>query len=93
MKITLKFHSRFREAFQIEKTELELPEEATVRNMLDSICKTEFQRKTLFSENNTSLRRDVLITRNRMFVFYMKRLETVLQDHDEVAIHYPACMG
>jgi hypothetical protein len=28
-----------------------------------------------------------------MFVFYMKRLETVLQDHDEVAIHYPACMG
>jgi len=93
MKIYVKFHSKFREAFQTEKTEVELPEGANVGTLLDSICKNELQRKTLFSEDNIKLRRDVLITKNRMFVFYLKRLETLLQDRDEVSIHYPACMG
>jgi molybdopterin converting factor small subunit len=93
VKIALKFHSRFREAFPFEKTEVELPDGATVRDLLEFICKTESQRKTLFHEDNTRLRRDVLVTKNRMFVFYQKSMETVLQDRDEISIHYPACMG
>jgi molybdopterin converting factor small subunit len=93
MKITVKFHSKFRKVFQTDETMIELPEMATVRSLLDVICKSALQRKTIYAPGDVELRHDVLITKNRMFIFHMKRLETELQDGDEIAILYPAGGG
>jgi molybdopterin converting factor small subunit len=93
MKITVKFHSKFRNTFQTDKTMLELPERATVRNLLEAICKSALQRKTIYAPGDVELRHDVLITKNRMFIHHMKRLETELNDGDEISILYPAGGG
>jgi hypothetical protein len=47
----------------------------------------------MYAEDEKRLRHDVLLTKNRRFIFHMKRLDTELEDNDEVAILYPACMG
>jgi molybdopterin converting factor small subunit len=93
MKITVKFHSKFRKVFQTDKTMIELPESATVRNLLEAICNSSLQRKTIYAPGGVELRHDVLITKNRMFIFHMKRLETELKDGDEIEILYPAGGG
>jgi molybdopterin converting factor small subunit len=93
MKLTVKFHSKFRPAFQTDQMLIELPDGATVRTLVEFICKTELQRKTIYAPGDVELRHDVLITKNRMFILHMKRLETELKDGDEVAILYPAGGG
>lgn len=93
MKIHVKFHSRFREIFHCAELEIEMADGANVRDLLALLCTTEKQRDTIFAEVGRKLKHDVMITKNRMIIFHMKRLETQLSHNDEVAVLYPACMG
>lgn len=93
MRIRVKFHSRFREIFACEEREVEIAEGANVRDLLAQLCTTEKQRDTIYAEVGQKLKHDVMITKNRMIIFHMKRLDTQLAPDDEVAVLYPACMG
>lgn len=93
MKIHVKFHTRFREIFDCEQTQVELADGSNVRDLLAVLCVTEKQINTIYAEVGKKLKNDVMITKNRMIIFHMKRLETQLAHNDEVAVLYPACMG
>jgi len=93
MKIHVKFHSRFREIFNCDEKCVEMADGANVRDLLALLCSTEKQRNTIYAEVGKKLKPDVMITKNRMIIFHMKRLETQLSHNDEVAVIYPACMG
>lgn len=93
MKIYVHFHSRFRNLFDAREKEIEMKKGANVRDLLRALCVTQAQTKSLYAEPDRRLRHDVLITKNRRFIFHMRRLDTELEDNDEIAILYPACMG
>jgi molybdopterin converting factor small subunit len=93
MKIHVRFHSRFHDVFQGKERDVELEEGATIRDLLGALCINEAQRKSIYARDEERLRHDILITKNRRFIFHMQRLETKLEDSDEVVILYPACMG
>jgi len=93
MKIHVKFHTRFKAIFRAGEKEINIGEGANVRDLLKVLCKSQEQRESIYAENEKRLRRDVALTKNRRFVLHMKRLDTELEDGDEVAILYPACMG
>ncbi len=93
MKIHVKFHTRFRVIFGAREKEIEIEKGANVRDLLRVLCTNEEQSKSIYAENEKRLRHDVSLTKNRRFIFHMKRLDTELEDRDEVAILYPACMG
>lgn len=93
MRIHVKFHSRFREIFDCKERDVEIADGANVRDLLALLCTTEKQSSTIYAEVDKKLKHDVMITKNRMIIFHMKRLETQLSHNDEVAVLYPACMG
>lgn len=93
MRIRVRFHLRFKELFGVTGKEIELAPGANVRDLLEALCITEDQNRSIYAEKDKRLRHDVLVTKNRRFIFHMKRLDTELEDNDEVAILYPACMG
>ena len=93
MKIHVKFHSRFKGIFGTRETDIDIEEGANVRDLLRILCVNEEQSKSIYAENEKRLRHDVSLTKNRRCIFHMKRLDTELEDQDEVAILYPACMG
>ena len=93
MKIRVRFHSRFKDIFGAKEKDIELEEGARVRDLLRLLCASEVQSKSIYAESEKRLRHDVLLTKNRRFIFHMQRLDTQLEDRDEVAILYPACMG
>ena len=93
MKIHVRFHSRFREIFNCAEKDVEIADGANVRDLLAVLCATEKQSSTIYAEVGKKLKNDVMITKNRMIIFHMQRLETQLSHNDEVAVLYPACMG
>jgi molybdopterin converting factor small subunit len=93
MRINVRFHLRFKDLFGTTQKQVELGSGANVRDLLKVLCVTENQRRGIYAEMDKRLRHDVLVTKNRRFIFHMKRLDTELEDNDEVAILYPACMG
>ena len=93
MRVHVRFHSRFKDVFETTEACIELEEGSNVRDLLRVLCTNETKRKTMYAEDEKRLRHDVLLTKNRRFIFHMKRLDTELEDNDEVAILYPACMG
>jgi len=93
MKIRVRFHSRFKDIFGAKEKDIELEEGASVRDLLKLLCANEVQSKSIYAESEKRLRHDVLLTKNRRFIFHMQRLDTKLEDRDEVVILYPACMG
>jgi len=93
MKVHVKFHTRFRAIFGAGEREIELEEGANVRDLLSVLCTSEEQNKSIYAEKEKRLRHDVSVTKNRRFIFHMKRLDTELGDNDHIVILYPACMG
>ena len=93
MRIRVRFHSRFKDIFGTEQMDIDLEDGANVRDLIGVLCADETQSKSIYAERGKRLRHDVLLTKNRRFIFHMKRLDTELGDNDEVAILYPACMG
>ncbi len=93
MKVRVRFHTRFKGIFGNTEREIELETGANVRDLLNVLCVTDVQNRTIYAEKDKRLRHDVLVTKNRRFIFHMKRLDTELEDYDEIAILYPACMG
>lgn len=93
MKVQVRFHLRFKDLFGATERMVELEPGANVRDLLKVLCVSEDQNRSLYAEKDKRLRHDVLVTKNRRFIFHMKRLDTELEDNDEVAILYPACMG
>jgi molybdopterin converting factor small subunit len=93
MKIHVKFHTRFKTVFGAPEKEIELKKGANVRDLPGVLCTNEEQSKSIYAEKEKRLRQDVAVTKNRRFIFHMKRLDTELEDRDEVSILYPACMG
>lgn len=90
--VTVKFSFRFRGLFGTPERRVELEDNANIRNLLAVLCDTEAKRKGIFG-NDGDLRHDVMLTRNGLFVLYLDRLDTHLENGDVVNVFYPACMG
>ena len=93
MNVRVRFHSRFKDIFGVMEKDMKLTPGANIRDLLRLLCATEDQNRSIYAERDKRLRHDVLVTKNRRFIFHMKRLDTELEHNDEVAILYPACMG
>ena len=56
------------------------------------LCDTKARSKGIFGSDG-DLRQDVMLTKNGLFVLYLNRLDTQLENGDVVTVFYPACMG
>ena len=90
--VTVKFSFRFRELFGTPERCVELRDDANVRDLLGILCDTEAKSKGIFGSDG-DLRQDVMLSKNGLFVLYLNRLETHLENGDVVNVFYPACMG
>ena len=91
-RITVKFASKFVHIFSVKEKIVELEYNATVRDLLNLLCDNQSREKSIF-DSDGELRPDVMLSKNRVFVFHLQRLETKLNDGDVIDIFYPACMG
>jgi len=90
--VTVKFSFRFRGLFGTPQRRVELEDDASVRDLLGVLCDTEERSKGIFGSDG-DLRQDVMLTKNGLFVLYLNRLDTQLENGDVVNVFYPACMG
>lgn len=90
--VTVKFSFRFRGLFGTPERRVELEDDASVRDLLGVLCDTEARSKGIFGSDG-DLRQDVMLTKNGLFVLYLNRLDTQLENGDVVNVFYPACMG
>jgi len=90
--VTVKFSFRFRGLFGTPERRVELRDDANVRDLLGMLCDTEARSKGIFGRDG-DLRQDVMLTKNGLFVLYLNRLDTQLENGDMVNVFYPACMG
>ncbi|MEE4265586.1 MAG: MoaD/ThiS family protein [Desulfobacteraceae bacterium] len=93
MIVNLKLFGRFIQIFQMDEKEIRLKPGATVVDLLNSVCKTEELRKSIFSANNRNLRPNVSIRKNGRFIVHLNWLDTELEAGDRVEILTLHCGG
>jgi sulfur carrier protein ThiS len=86
LKVNLKLIGQFIEIFQMDESQIELEPDATVLDLLHAICKTDEQRKRIFVQTDRTLRPNVTIRKNGMFIIYLDWLDTELREGDRVDI-------
>jgi len=92
MIVTVRFSSRFDCLFGTEDRRVELGDDARIQGLLEVLCDTEAKKKGIIGYDG-DLRSDVMIAKNKLFILYLDRLDTKLENEDVVDIFYPACMG
>lgn len=92
MEVTVKFSFRFKQLFGTSERSVHLKDQACVRDLLSVLCDTEAKTRGILG-NDGDLRHDVMLSKNGLFVLYLNRLETHLENGDVINVFYPACMG
>ena len=77
----------------MDEKEIRLKPDATVTDLLNSVCKTEALRKSIFSANNRNLKPNVSIRKNGRFIVHLNWLDTELEAGDRVEILTLHCGG
>ena len=93
MKVNVKFKSRFRDIFQEEVKEVNLPQQANVRELLNLLCDTPERRSKVFDNECVNLRQNVAVTKNGLFVIHLNWLDTKLSEGDTVELFNLFCGG
>ena len=83
----------FIQIFQMDEKDICLKTGATVTDLLNSVCKTEELRKSIFSSNNRNLKPNVSIRKNGRFIVHLNWLDTELEAGDRVEILTLHCGG
>lgn len=91
-RITVKLANKFSQIFAAKELRIDLEDDATIGDLLNRICDTDAKQKCIFDIDG-DLRKDVMLSKNRVFVFHLDRLDTSIKEGDTVDIFYPACMG
>ena len=86
MKINLKLFGRFIQIFKMDEKEISLQAGGTVMDLLNSLCKTDAQRDSLFVTTDRNLRPNVTIRKNGRFIIHLNWLDTALEEGDRVEI-------
>lgn len=92
MIITIKAFARFREILGSETTE-EVPEGITLAELLKQIAGKSPKIKTALYEDDSTLRRYVILMQNKKRVNQEDVQTIVLSDGDEIAIYPPVAGG
>lgn len=90
--VNVTFSYRFKALFETSEKVVSLDDKATIRDLLAVLCDTEVKRKGIYGSDG-DLRHDVMLTRNGLFIFYLNRLDTHIENGDTVNVFYPASMG
>jgi sulfur carrier protein ThiS len=93
LKVNVKFKSRFRDLFHEEGREVNLPQQANVRELLNLLCDTPKRRFQVFDNECVNLRPNVAVTRNGLFVIHLNWLDTKLSEGDTVELFNLFCGG
>ncbi|MCX7973781.1 MAG: MoaD/ThiS family protein [Candidatus Aminicenantes bacterium] len=85
MKIKVKFFASMRQLFQTREREVDLPEGACFRHLLDLLCDSAERREGLF-DKETKLNPNLVFLRNGQPIQSFGGLEARLEEGDVVAI-------
>ena len=86
MNVKLKLFGQFIQTFQMDESQIELEPNATVLDLLNTICKTKKKRDSIFVTSDRNLRPNVTIRKNGRFIIHLDWLDTKLNDGDRVEI-------
>ncbi|MDI6877607.1 MAG: MoaD family protein [Methanomicrobiales archaeon] len=92
MIVTVRAFARFQDLFG-QQSIIELPEGATLRDLLNVLGSRSPEAREALFEENQSLRDYVILMRNRRRVDHAEAAETLLHDGDEIAVFPPVAGG
>lgn len=90
--VKVQFSHRLRTLFGTSERLVDLGEAASIRDLLALLCDSEVKSESIFGTDG-DLRHDVMLTKNGLFVFYLDRLDTPLENGDVVTVFHPASAG